>query len=112
MCIHSSFHIIYNQCVVTYTCIQVLQIFYPHSIQLYPDTFPGSSPNDCPKDISKKRYDDSSSFSTHHHIIITTDICSELYRLDVLMLIILTNMDIIVKPSTRQLNTTGGGRSS
>jgi alpha-1,6-mannosyl-glycoprotein beta-1,2-N-acetylglucosaminyltransferase len=29
----------------------VLQIFYPHSIQLNPDTFPGTDKRDCPRDI-------------------------------------------------------------
>ncbi|XP_067894995.1 alpha-1,6-mannosyl-glycoprotein 2-beta-N-acetylglucosaminyltransferase [Heterodontus francisci] len=32
---------------------QVLQIFFPFSIQLYPNEFPGHDPRDCPRDISK-----------------------------------------------------------
>lgn len=32
---------------------QVLQIFFPYSEQLNPDKFPGSDPNDCPRDLSK-----------------------------------------------------------
>ncbi|KAF7690395.1 hypothetical protein HF521_012199 [Silurus meridionalis] len=32
----------------------VLQIFFPFSIQLYPQEFPGNDPRDCPRDISKK----------------------------------------------------------
>lgn len=30
-----------------------MQIFYPHSIQVYPDMFPGSDPKDCPQNITK-----------------------------------------------------------
>uniref|UniRef100_A0A3Q2Y3X9 Alpha-1,6-mannosyl-glycoprotein 2-beta-N-acetylglucosaminyltransferase n=1 Tax=Hippocampus comes TaxID=109280 RepID=A0A3Q2Y3X9_HIPCM len=33
---------------------QVLQIFFPFSIQLYPQEFPGNDPRDCPRDIPKK----------------------------------------------------------
>lgn len=32
---------------------KVLQIFYPYSIQLYPNEYPGEDPNDCPRDIKK-----------------------------------------------------------
>ena len=28
-------------------------IFFPFSMQLFPDSFPGESPNDCPRDLSK-----------------------------------------------------------
>lgn len=34
---------------------QVMQIFFPYSEQLYPDQFPGSDPNDCPRDMPKAR---------------------------------------------------------
>eukprot|EP00062_Callorhinchus_milii_P007917 gi/632950061/ref/XP_007890513.1/ PREDICTED: alpha-1,6-mannosyl-glycoprotein 2-beta-N-acetylglucosaminyltransferase-like [Callorhinchus milii] len=33
---------------------QVLQIFFPYSLQLYPLEFPGQDPQDCPRDISKE----------------------------------------------------------
>ena len=33
----------------------VMQIFFPHSIQLHPTTFPGQSPNDCPRDIGREK---------------------------------------------------------
>ncbi|TRY60416.1 hypothetical protein DNTS_007176 [Danionella cerebrum] len=33
---------------------KVLQIFFPYSIQLYPNEFPGQDPQDCPRDISKE----------------------------------------------------------
>jgi hypothetical protein len=32
-----------------------LQIFYPYSLQIYQDTFPGKDPNDCPTKIGKKK---------------------------------------------------------
>ncbi|RWS20569.1 alpha-1:6-mannosyl-glycoprotein 2-beta-N-acetylglucosaminyltransferase-like protein, partial [Leptotrombidium deliense] len=32
---------------------KVMQIFYPNSTQLFPHSFPGEDPNDCPKDMSK-----------------------------------------------------------
>lgn len=31
--------------------VPYLQIFYPFSLQLYPNTFPGSDPRDCPRDM-------------------------------------------------------------
>ncbi|GAB6028009.1 Alpha-1,6-mannosyl-glycoprotein 2-beta-N-acetylglucosaminyltransferase [Chamberlinius hualienensis] len=34
---------------------RVMQIFYPYSIQFYPNSFPGPDPNDCPRDISKEK---------------------------------------------------------
>nr|CAG4646895.1 EOG090X0302 [Megafenestra aurita] len=33
----------------------VMQIYFPYSTQLYPSSFPGDSPSDCPRDIDKKR---------------------------------------------------------
>ena len=33
----------------------VVQIFFPHSIQLHPETFPGQSASDCPRDMSRKK---------------------------------------------------------
>ncbi|XP_077992694.1 alpha-1,6-mannosyl-glycoprotein 2-beta-N-acetylglucosaminyltransferase-like [Glandiceps talaboti] len=34
---------------------QVIQIFYPYSIQVYKDEFPGFHPNDCPRDMPKPK---------------------------------------------------------
>ncbi|XP_014602701.1 PREDICTED: alpha-1,6-mannosyl-glycoprotein 2-beta-N-acetylglucosaminyltransferase isoform X1 [Polistes canadensis] len=34
---------------------RVMQIFYPHSIQTHPRTFPGEDPNDCPRNIHKEQ---------------------------------------------------------
>ncbi|XP_062323678.1 alpha-1,6-mannosyl-glycoprotein 2-beta-N-acetylglucosaminyltransferase [Osmerus eperlanus] len=42
-----------NQVVASVDFCQVLQIFFPFSIQLYPQEFPGNDPKDCPRDISK-----------------------------------------------------------
>lgn len=33
---------------------RVLQIFYPYSIQLYPNEFPGTDPEDCARDINQE----------------------------------------------------------
>ena len=33
---------------------KVLQLFYPHSLQTHPNTFPGESPTDCPRDANKE----------------------------------------------------------
>ena len=32
---------------------QVMQIFYPYSMQLYSNEFPGNDPRDCTKDVNK-----------------------------------------------------------
>ena len=34
---------------------RVMQIFYPHSIQTHPHSFPGEDPNDCPRNIDKQQ---------------------------------------------------------
>ncbi|XP_030555986.1 alpha-1,6-mannosyl-glycoprotein 2-beta-N-acetylglucosaminyltransferase-like isoform X2 [Drosophila novamexicana] len=34
---------------------KVIQIFYPHSLQTHPHTFPGKDPNDCPRNITKDK---------------------------------------------------------
>ena len=41
-----------NEAIASIDFTRVMQIFYPHSIQLHPHTFPGDSPNDCPRDVS------------------------------------------------------------
>ncbi|MFT7817331.1 alpha-1,6-mannosyl-glycoprotein 2-beta-N-acetylglucosaminyltransferase [Arapaima gigas] len=43
-----------NQIVASVDFCQVLQIFFPFSIQLYPHEFPGNDPKDCPRDIAKE----------------------------------------------------------
>ncbi|XP_075700126.1 alpha-1,6-mannosyl-glycoprotein 2-beta-N-acetylglucosaminyltransferase [Rhinoderma darwinii] len=42
-----------NQIVASVDFCQVLQIFFPFSVQLYPNEFPGHDPKDCPRDIEK-----------------------------------------------------------
>ncbi|TRY68095.1 hypothetical protein DNTS_034729 [Danionella cerebrum] len=42
-----------NQIVESIDFCSVMQIFFPFSIQLYPQEFPGNDPRDCPRDISK-----------------------------------------------------------
>ena len=32
-----------------------MQIFYPFSLQTHPNTFPGESPQDCPRDVKHKK---------------------------------------------------------
>ncbi|CAN0401569.1 unnamed protein product [Lampetra fluviatilis] len=41
-----------NEVVRTIDFCRVLQIFFPFSLQVYPNEFPGQDPNDCPRDIS------------------------------------------------------------
>lgn len=42
-----------NQLVAGVDFCPVLQVFFPFSIQLYPNEFPGSDPRDCPRDLKK-----------------------------------------------------------
>lgn len=42
------------------------QIFYPHSIQTHPLSFPGDDPNDCPRDITKKEALELDCNNKHH----------------------------------------------
>ena len=41
--------------IIYFVFTKTLQIFYPFSIQLYPNKFPGEDPNDCQK-INKQEY--------------------------------------------------------
>uniref|UniRef100_A0A0A9XQL9 Alpha-1,6-mannosyl-glycoprotein 2-beta-N-acetylglucosaminyltransferase n=2 Tax=Lygus hesperus TaxID=30085 RepID=A0A0A9XQL9_LYGHE len=41
-----------NELVQSVDFARTLQIFYPYSIQTHPDTFPGQSNGDCPRDIN------------------------------------------------------------
>lgn len=41
-----------NEAIRNIDFARIMQIFYPHSIQLNPNRFPGQSPDDCPRDIS------------------------------------------------------------
>ncbi|KAK7110924.1 alpha-1,6-mannosyl-glycoprotein 2-beta-N-acetylglucosaminyltransferase-like [Littorina saxatilis] len=42
-----------NELIGSITFCPVLQIFFPHSQQIYHNRFPGEDPNDCPRDIKK-----------------------------------------------------------
>lgn len=44
-----------NEMVYSIPFCSVMQIYFPFSLQLYPSTFPGESPRDCPRDITKLR---------------------------------------------------------
>ena len=35
---------------------QVMQMFYPYSMQLYPNVFPGEDPRDCPRNVNKDQW--------------------------------------------------------
>jgi N-acetylglucosaminyltransferase II (MGAT2). len=43
-----------NDLVQSIDFCKVMQIFYPYSIQTHPDTFPGESANDCPRNMKKQ----------------------------------------------------------
>lgn len=43
-----------NDLVQSIDFCKVMQIFYPYSIQTHPDSFPGESANDCPRNIKKQ----------------------------------------------------------
>ncbi|XP_007886554.2 alpha-1,6-mannosyl-glycoprotein 2-beta-N-acetylglucosaminyltransferase [Callorhinchus milii] len=43
-----------NQIVAGVDFCQVLQIFFPFSLQLYPNEFPGHDPKDCPRDLNRR----------------------------------------------------------
>ncbi|KAM6130796.1 LOW QUALITY PROTEIN: alpha-1,6-mannosyl-glycoprotein 2-beta-N-acetylglucosaminyltransferase [Pterocles gutturalis] len=42
-----------NQLAARVDFCPVLQVFFPFSIQLYPNEFPGHDPRDCPRDVGK-----------------------------------------------------------
>jgi len=44
-----------NEAIQNIDFARVMQIFYPTSIQLNPHTFPGESPDDCPRDLSPEK---------------------------------------------------------
>ncbi|CAF0703814.1 unnamed protein product [Brachionus calyciflorus] len=44
-----------NQLVKSIDFCATLQIFYPFSLQLYSNKFPGDDPNDCPRAITKEK---------------------------------------------------------
>ncbi|XP_064382797.1 alpha-1,6-mannosyl-glycoprotein 2-beta-N-acetylglucosaminyltransferase-like [Halichondria panicea] len=44
-----------NQIVESVDFCKVLQIFYPFSLQGFPDSFPGQSKTDCPRDVNREK---------------------------------------------------------
>lgn len=52
---HDIWHPDINYLVQSVDFCRVMQIFYPHSIQTHPHTFPGEGPNDCPRNIRKEQ---------------------------------------------------------
>ncbi|KAL7033575.1 hypothetical protein ACKWTF_007644 [Chironomus riparius] len=67
---HDYFDDEFNQIVNSIKFCRVLQIFFPHSIQLHPNEFPGTDPEDCVRDTNQdsakvlkcKSYDSPDSF--------------------------------------------------
>lgn len=49
---HDVYNDTINQIVQSIDFCMFLQIFYPHSIQTHPKTFPGDDPKDCPRDAT------------------------------------------------------------
>ncbi|XP_012146945.2 alpha-1,6-mannosyl-glycoprotein 2-beta-N-acetylglucosaminyltransferase isoform X1 [Megachile rotundata] len=52
---HDVWHPDINYLVQSVDFCRVMQIFYPHSIQTHPRSFPGEEPNDCPRNIRKEQ---------------------------------------------------------
>ncbi|XP_078039755.1 alpha-1,6-mannosyl-glycoprotein 2-beta-N-acetylglucosaminyltransferase isoform X1 [Augochlora pura] len=52
---HDVWHPDINYLVQSVDFCRVMQIFYPHSIQTHPHTFPGEDPSDCPRNIRKEQ---------------------------------------------------------
>ncbi|XP_066595599.1 alpha-1,6-mannosyl-glycoprotein 2-beta-N-acetylglucosaminyltransferase isoform X1 [Prorops nasuta] len=52
---HDVWHPDINYLVQSVDFCRVMQIFYPHSIQTHPHTFPGEDPRDCPRNIHKEQ---------------------------------------------------------
>ncbi|XP_011254972.1 alpha-1,6-mannosyl-glycoprotein 2-beta-N-acetylglucosaminyltransferase isoform X2 [Camponotus floridanus] len=52
---HDIWHPDINYLVQSVDFCRVMQIFYPHSIQTHPHTFPGEGPNDCQRNIRKEQ---------------------------------------------------------
>ncbi|XP_076295024.1 alpha-1,6-mannosyl-glycoprotein 2-beta-N-acetylglucosaminyltransferase isoform X1 [Lasioglossum baleicum] len=52
---HDVWHPDINYLVQSVDFCRVMQIFYPHSMQTHPHTFPGEDPNDCPRNLRKEQ---------------------------------------------------------
>ncbi|XP_054168631.1 alpha-1,6-mannosyl-glycoprotein 2-beta-N-acetylglucosaminyltransferase-like [Oppia nitens] len=49
---HDVFNEEINSLISSINFCKVIQVFYPKSLQLHPNSFPGQSDNDCPRDVS------------------------------------------------------------
>ncbi|XP_063987019.1 alpha-1,6-mannosyl-glycoprotein 2-beta-N-acetylglucosaminyltransferase isoform X5 [Diachasmimorpha longicaudata] len=52
---HDVWHPDINYLIQSVDFCRVMQIFYPHSIQTHPKSFPGEDPNDCPRNTNKQQ---------------------------------------------------------
>ncbi|XP_074602354.1 alpha-1,6-mannosyl-glycoprotein 2-beta-N-acetylglucosaminyltransferase [Brevipalpus obovatus] len=52
---HDIFNDEINSLVSNIKFCKILQIFYPYSLQAYPNEFPGKDPLDCPRNIDKQK---------------------------------------------------------
>uniref|UniRef100_A0AC34RIP0 Alpha-1,6-mannosyl-glycoprotein 2-beta-N-acetylglucosaminyltransferase n=1 Tax=Panagrolaimus sp. JU765 TaxID=591449 RepID=A0AC34RIP0_9BILA len=50
---HDIYHPPVNELILNIKFCQVIQIFYPYTIQIFHNRFPGTDPNDCEEKISK-----------------------------------------------------------
>ena len=51
---HDVYNPIINSIVKSIGFCKVMQLFYPFSLQAYPNEFPGTDPKDCPRDIKQQ----------------------------------------------------------
>lgn len=51
---HDLYDIQINALIQRIDFAKVIQIFYPNSIQMHPNEFPGHDPNDCPRNMKKE----------------------------------------------------------
>ncbi|KAL7043389.1 hypothetical protein ACKWTF_001487 [Chironomus riparius] len=55
-----------NELIQNIDFAMVMQIFYPYSIQLYPNVFPGTDPRDCGRDIGKEKAIETDCFNSQY----------------------------------------------
>lgn len=53
---HDYYSIEINSLIKNIKFCRVMQIFYPYSLQIYPDRFPGQDPRDCAADVGREKY--------------------------------------------------------
>lgn len=67
---HDIWHPDINYLVQSVDFCRVMQIFYPHSIQTHPRTFPGEGPNDCPRNIRKEQLSRDATLQSINRVVI------------------------------------------